>query len=48
LSGYSSTPPLRPNAREVVWINPKLKPGERRKVITGIPGKTGIVYTSIA
>ena len=27
------------------WINPKVKPGERRKVITGIPGKTGIVYT---
>jgi len=36
---------VTPNAREVVWINPKLKPGERRKVITGIPGKTGIVYT---
>ena len=27
------------------WINPKLKAGERRKVITGIPGKTGVVYT---
>ena len=27
------------------WINPRLKPGERRRVITGIPGKTGIVYT---
>ena len=28
-----------------MWINPKVKPGERRKVVTGIPGKTGIVYT---
>ena len=27
------------------WINPDLEPGERRKVITGIPGKTGVVYT---
>ena len=27
------------------WINPRIKPGERRKVITGIPGKTGLVYT---
>ena len=27
------------------WINPRLRAGERRKVITGIPGKTGIVYT---
>ena len=24
---------------------PAIKPGEKRKVITGIPGKTGIVYT---
>jgi PQQ-dependent dehydrogenase (methanol/ethanol family) len=30
---------------EVPWINPRLKPGEKRKVMTGIPGKTGIVYT---
>jgi alcohol dehydrogenase (cytochrome c) len=36
---------VAPNARDVAWINPKLKPGERRKVITGVPGKTGIVYT---
>ena len=27
------------------WINPRLLPGERRKVVTGIPGKTGVVYT---
>jgi alcohol dehydrogenase (cytochrome c) len=36
---------VAPSAADVLWINPKLKPGERRKVITGIPGKTGIVYT---
>jgi len=36
---------ITPDAKEVAWINPKIKPGERRKVITGIPGKTGIVYT---
>ena len=36
---------VAPDAKEVAWINPKLRPGERRRVITGIPGKTGIVYT---
>ena len=36
---------VAPNAKEVTWINPRLKPGERRRVLTGIPGKTGIVYT---
>jgi alcohol dehydrogenase (cytochrome c) len=36
---------VAPDPREVSWINPRIKPGERRKVITGIPGKTGIVYT---
>ena len=36
---------VAPNARDVMWINPKLRAGERRKVITGIPGKTGLVYT---
>ena len=36
---------VAPDPKEVPWINPKIKPGERRKVITGIPGKTGIVYT---
>ena len=36
---------VAPDAREVSWINPRIKPGERRRVITGIPGKTGIVYT---
>jgi alcohol dehydrogenase (cytochrome c) len=28
-----------------LWINPRIKSGERRRVVTGIPGKTGIVYT---
>jgi alcohol dehydrogenase (cytochrome c) len=36
---------VAPNSRDVLWINPKVKAGERRKVITGIPGKTGVVYT---
>jgi PQQ-dependent dehydrogenase (methanol/ethanol family) len=36
---------VAPDPSQVTWINPRLKPGERRKVVTGIPGKTGIVYT---
>src|SRR5690606_38539536 len=36
---------VTPAADEVAWINPAIRPGEVRKVITGIPGKTGIVYT---
>ncbi|HVZ20787.1 MAG TPA: PQQ-binding-like beta-propeller repeat protein [Vicinamibacterales bacterium] len=36
---------VAPSPSEVRWINPKVKPGERRKVVTGIPGKTGVVYT---
>src|SRR5437867_2500872 len=36
---------VAPNAADVSWINPRIRPGERRKVVTGIPGKTGIVYT---
>jgi PQQ-dependent dehydrogenase (methanol/ethanol family) len=36
---------VAPNAKEVLWINPRIKVGEKRQVITGIPGKTGIVYT---
>ena len=34
-----------PDPAEVSWINPNIRPGERRQVLTGIPGKTGIVYT---
>ena len=36
---------VAPSARDVRWINPKVRAGERRKVVTGIPGKTGVVYT---
>jgi PQQ-dependent dehydrogenase (methanol/ethanol family) len=36
---------VAPNTKEVLWINPRIKPGEKRQVLTGIPGKTGIVYT---
>ena len=36
---------VAPDPKEVPWINPRIKPGERRKVITGIPGKSGIIYT---
>ena len=36
---------VTPDAAAVSWINPRLQPGEVRKVITGIPGKTGVVYT---
>ena len=44
-SGCSSTRRSRRIRATVTWINPSVKPGETRKVITGIPGKTGIVYT---
>jgi alcohol dehydrogenase (cytochrome c) len=36
---------VAPDPKEVPWINPRIKPGEKRKVITGIPGKSGLVYT---
>jgi alcohol dehydrogenase (cytochrome c) len=36
---------VTPDPSEVAWIKPGLRPGERRRVMTGIPGKTGIVYT---
>ena len=36
---------VSPDASAVAWINPRLRPGEERRVVTGIPGKTGIVYT---
>ena len=36
---------VTPSAGAVSWINPRVRPGERRKVVTGIPGKTGVVYT---
>ncbi len=36
---------VAPDPSAVSWINPRLEPGEVRKVMTGIPGKTGVVYT---
>jgi alcohol dehydrogenase (cytochrome c) len=36
---------VAPAKESVRWINPGIKPGEMHKVLTGIPGKTGIVYT---
>ncbi len=36
---------VAPDPQAVRWINPRVRSGERRKVITGIPGKTGLVYT---
>jgi len=36
---------VAPSADEVPWINPRLTAGEQRKVMTGIPGKTGLIYT---
>ena len=36
---------VAPDASEVSWINPRIQPGETRRVVTGVPGKTGVVYT---
>ena len=36
---------VAPDPASVSWINPRIQPGEIRKVMTGIPGKTGVVYT---
>ena len=36
---------VAPDADAVSWINPRLRPNEVRRVVTGIPGKTGVVYT---
>ncbi len=36
---------VAPDPSAVTWINPRLHRGERRRVVTGIPGKTGVVYT---
>ena len=36
---------VAPEPDAVSWINPRIQPGEVRKVVTGIPGKTGVVYT---
>ena len=36
---------VAPNPDAVEWLNPNITRGERRKVVTGIPGKTGIIWT---
>tara|TARA_R110002110_G_scaffold333870_2_gene544892 strand:+ start:26481 stop:28361 length:1881 start_codon:yes stop_codon:yes gene_type:complete len=36
---------VAPDPDAVEWINPDIEPGEERKVLTGIPGKPGLVYT---
>ena len=36
---------VAPNPAAVSWINPGVERGDVRKVLTGIPGKTGVVYT---
>ena len=36
---------MAPDPTEVSWINPRLQAGEVRQVVTGISGKTGVVYT---
>lgn len=35
---------ITPDPDSVAWINPNLEPGEERRILTGIPGKTGLVY----
>ncbi|WP_336981645.1 PQQ-binding-like beta-propeller repeat protein [Altererythrobacter fulvus] len=36
---------VAPDPKEVAWINPKIDRKKTYKVLTGVPGKTGIVYT---
>ena len=36
---------MTPDPEHVSWINPRLRRGETYRVVTGIPGKTGVVYT---
>ncbi len=36
---------VAPDPSAVSWINPRIRPGDVRQVVTGIPGKTGVVYT---
>ncbi|MEQ1898428.1 MAG: PQQ-binding-like beta-propeller repeat protein [Vicinamibacterales bacterium] len=39
------TTAISPSAADVPWISPKVKAGERRKVVTGIFGKPGLVWS---
>ncbi|MBN9505045.1 MAG: PQQ-binding-like beta-propeller repeat protein [Altererythrobacter sp.] len=36
---------VAPDPAEVSWINPNIDRGKTYKVVSGVPGKTGIVYT---
>jgi alcohol dehydrogenase (cytochrome c) len=36
---------VAPSRDEVPWISPRVQSGQVRKLMTGIPGKTGLVYT---
>jgi alcohol dehydrogenase (cytochrome c) len=36
---------VAPDPSQVTWINPNIKTGARYRVLTGVPGKTGVVYT---
>ncbi len=36
---------VAPDPKEVEWISPDIEKGKTYKVLTGIPGKTGIIYT---
>lgn len=36
---------VAPDPAEVTWINPAIDRGRTYKVLTGVPGKTGIIYT---
>jgi PQQ-dependent dehydrogenase (methanol/ethanol family) len=37
--------PLSPDENEVRWINPTVETGRMHRVLTGVPGKTGLIYT---
>jgi PQQ-dependent dehydrogenase (methanol/ethanol family) len=36
---------VAPDRAAVKWVNPRLRPDQSRTVLTGVPGKTGLVYT---
>ena len=36
---------IAPDADSVEWISPRVRQGETRKVVTGVPGKTGLFYS---
>ena len=36
---------IAPDANSVSWLNPNIDSNASRKVITGVPGKTGIIWT---